>query len=132
MPEICARPQCGYDLAIAVHPKNPNVVYAAIEAADGKGGIFRSEDKGATWERRNEFDQGAMYYGRVVADPKNVNRIFVMGVNLRESSATSKMPKRSPNFCATIQGSSGSTTSDFPTAPTTLLRKNIWVVARAP
>jgi photosystem II stability/assembly factor-like uncharacterized protein len=72
-------------IGLAVSPADPNVVYATIEAADGKGGVFRSSDKGATWERRNEFDQGAMYYARVVADPKNVDRIFVMNVSLRES-----------------------------------------------
>ena len=72
-------------IGLAVSPADPNVVYAAVEAADGKGGIFRSEDKGATWERRNEFDQGAMYYARVVPDPKNVDRIFIMSVELRES-----------------------------------------------
>jgi len=72
-------------IGLAVSPADPNVVYATIEAADGKGGIFRSTDKGATWERRNESDQGAMYYARVVPDPKNVDRIFVMSVFLRES-----------------------------------------------
>jgi photosystem II stability/assembly factor-like uncharacterized protein len=72
-------------IGLAVSPADPNVVYATIEAADGKGGIFRSSDKGATWERRNDFDAGAMYYARVVADPKNVDRIFVMNVELRES-----------------------------------------------
>ena len=72
-------------VGLAVSAADPNVVYATIEAAEGKGGIFRSTDKGATWERRNEFDQGAMYYARVVTDPKNVDRIFVMNVSLRES-----------------------------------------------
>ncbi|MGA7906604.1 MAG: glycosyl hydrolase, partial [Candidatus Sulfotelmatobacter sp.] len=72
-------------IGLAVSPADPNVVYATIEAADGKGGIFRSNDKGATWERRNEFDVGAMYYARVVADPRNVDRIFVMNVELHES-----------------------------------------------
>jgi photosystem II stability/assembly factor-like uncharacterized protein len=72
-------------IGLAVSPVDANVVYAIIEAADGKGGIFRSNDKGATWERRNEFDVGAMYYAQVIADPKNVDRIFVMNVNLRES-----------------------------------------------
>jgi len=71
-------------IGLAVSPADPNVIYATIEAADGKGGIFRSSDKGATWERRNDFDQGAMYYARIVADPKNVDRIFVMNVELRE------------------------------------------------
>jgi photosystem II stability/assembly factor-like uncharacterized protein len=72
-------------IGLAVSPADPNVVYATIEATDGKGGIFRSNDKGATWERHNEFDAGAMYYARPVADPKNVDRIFVMNVQLRES-----------------------------------------------
>ncbi len=73
-------------IGLAVSPADPNVVYAAVEAADGKGGIFRSSDKGANWERRNEFDSGAMYYARIVPDPKNVDRIFIMNVELRESS----------------------------------------------
>jgi len=72
-------------IGLAISPADPNVVYAAIEAADGKGGIFRSDDKGANWERRNEFDVGAMYYARIVPDPKNVDRIFIMNVELRES-----------------------------------------------
>jgi photosystem II stability/assembly factor-like uncharacterized protein len=72
-------------IGLAVSPSDPSVVYATVEAADGKGGIFRSNDRGATWERRNEFDLGAMYYARVVADPKNVDRIFVMNVTMRES-----------------------------------------------
>jgi photosystem II stability/assembly factor-like uncharacterized protein len=38
------------------------------------------------WERRNEFDAGAMYYGRIIPDPKNVDRIFVMNAELREST----------------------------------------------
>jgi photosystem II stability/assembly factor-like uncharacterized protein len=72
-------------IGLAVSPADSNVVYATIEASDGKGGIFRSDDRGANWERRNEFDAGAMYYARVVCDPKNVDRIFVMNVTLRES-----------------------------------------------
>lgn len=72
-------------IGVAVSPADPSVVYATIEAADGKGGIFRSNDRGATWERRNEFDAGAMYYAQVIPDPKNVDRIFVMNVSLRES-----------------------------------------------
>ncbi|HEY6765418.1 MAG TPA: glycosyl hydrolase [Candidatus Sulfotelmatobacter sp.] len=81
-------------IGLAVSPADPNVVYATIEAADGKGGIFRSEDKGATWEKRNEFDVGAMYYARVVPDPKNVDRIFVMNLNLRESLDGGKTLKK--------------------------------------
>jgi hypothetical protein len=61
------------------------VIYATVEAADRKGGIFRSGDRGGSWERRNEFDTTAMYYSRVVADPKDVERIYVMNVFLMVS-----------------------------------------------
>jgi photosystem II stability/assembly factor-like uncharacterized protein len=72
-------------IGVAVSPADPNTVYATVEASGGKGGIFRSKDKGATWEKRNDFDQGAMYYAHVVADPKNVDRLYVMNVYLRVS-----------------------------------------------
>ncbi|HEV2835064.1 MAG TPA: hypothetical protein VGW58_07095, partial [Pyrinomonadaceae bacterium] len=72
-------------IGIAISPVDPNVVYAQVEAADRKGGIFRSNDRGGSWERRNEFDTTAMYYSRIVADPKNVDRIYVMNVFLMVS-----------------------------------------------
>jgi photosystem II stability/assembly factor-like uncharacterized protein len=72
-------------IGLALAPTNPDLVYAIIEAADEKGGIFRSTDQGATWERRNEFDQQAQYYARLLVDPKNPNRIYVMNVYLMVS-----------------------------------------------
>jgi len=72
-------------IGIAISPVDHNVVYATIEAAEGKGGIFRSSDRGATWERRNPYDETAMYYAQIFADPKNVDRIYVMNVLIRVS-----------------------------------------------
>jgi photosystem II stability/assembly factor-like uncharacterized protein len=72
-------------IGLAISPVDHNVVYATIEAAEGKGGIFRSSDRGATWEKRNSFDETAMYYAQVFADPKNVDRIYVMNVLIRVS-----------------------------------------------
>ena len=65
-------------IGLAISPANPDVVYAWIEAADGKGGIFRSTNRGASWERRNSFDSVSFYYGRVIADPADVDRIYIM------------------------------------------------------
>ena len=67
-------------IGLAISPVDSNVIYATVEAADRKGGIFRSNDRGGSWERRNEFDTTAMYYARIVADPKDVDRIYVMNV----------------------------------------------------
>ncbi len=69
-------------------------IYATVEAADKKGGIFRSNDRGGSWERRNEFDAGAMYYSRIVADPKNVDRVYVMNVFLMVSDDGGKTLRR--------------------------------------
>jgi photosystem II stability/assembly factor-like uncharacterized protein len=72
-------------IGLAISPVDSNVIYATVEAADRKGGIFRSNDRGGSWERRNEFDSTAMYYARIVADPKDVDRIYVMNVFLMVS-----------------------------------------------
>jgi photosystem II stability/assembly factor-like uncharacterized protein len=72
-------------IGLAVAPTNPDVVYAIIEASDGKGGIFRSADRGETWERRNDYDQQAQYYAHLVVDPKNSDRLYVMGVLIQVS-----------------------------------------------
>ena len=67
-------------VGLAISPVDSNVIYATVEAADRRGGIFRSGDRGGSWERRNEFDSTAMYYSRIVADPKDADRIYVMNV----------------------------------------------------
>ncbi len=72
-------------IGLAVAPSNPDIVYAIIEAADKKGGIFRSADRGESWERRNDFDSQAQYYAHLVVDPQNAERIYVMNVFIRVS-----------------------------------------------
>jgi photosystem II stability/assembly factor-like uncharacterized protein len=72
-------------IGLAVAPTNPDIVYAIIEATNKAGGIFRSTDFGATWERRNEFDAQAQYYARLFVDPKNADRIYVMNVYIQVS-----------------------------------------------
>ncbi|MCA1577519.1 MAG: glycosyl hydrolase [Acidobacteria bacterium] len=72
-------------IGLAISPVDSNVLYATVEAADRRGGIFRSSDRGGSWDRRNEFDSTAMYYSRIVADPKDVDRVYVMNVFLMVS-----------------------------------------------
>ncbi len=81
-------------IGLAVSPVDSNVVYATIESGDRKGGIFRSSDRGGSWEKRNDFDAGAMYYARVVADPKDVDRIYVMNVFLMVSDDGGRTVRR--------------------------------------
>jgi photosystem II stability/assembly factor-like uncharacterized protein len=67
-------------IGIAVSPVDTNVVYATVEATGTASGIFRSNDRGATWERTSPSIAQAMYYAQIVADPKNVDRIYIPNV----------------------------------------------------
>ncbi|HKB53148.1 MAG TPA: hypothetical protein VKD22_04055, partial [Ramlibacter sp.] len=64
-------------IQLAMSPVNPDVVYADVEAANRKGGIFRSNDGGITWAKGADFNNGAMYYADIFADPFAVDRIYI-------------------------------------------------------
>jgi photosystem II stability/assembly factor-like uncharacterized protein len=66
-------------------PSAPNMIYAQVEAGEGRGGLFRSTDSGVTWERRNSVDQQGQYYSKVIVDPANPDRVYVMDVNIMVS-----------------------------------------------
>src|SRR5215469_7956013 len=59
-------------------PSAPNILYAQVEANQGRGGLFRSMDSGITWERRNSADSQGQYYAKVVVDPADSDRVYVM------------------------------------------------------
>jgi photosystem II stability/assembly factor-like uncharacterized protein len=80
-------------IGLAVAPTHPDTVYAIIEATEKKGGIFRSNDFGATWEKRNDFDSQAQYYAHLVVDPANADRLYVMNVFIRVSDDGGKTLK---------------------------------------
>jgi len=56
-------------------PSDPDTLYATAVGPDG--GTFRSTDGGSTWERRNENVQSHWYYGELVCDPENPDRLYV-------------------------------------------------------
>ncbi len=72
-------------IGLAWSTVDPDVVYAVVEAANEQGGIFRSSNGGVTWERRTTYNGGAMYYAAIFADPFDVDRIYVMDVNIQVS-----------------------------------------------
>jgi photosystem II stability/assembly factor-like uncharacterized protein len=65
-------------IGLAVSPANPDVVYAIVEAADGKGGFYRSTDGGVNWERRGNHNTIGLYYAEIIADPRDVDRVYSM------------------------------------------------------
>ncbi|MCX6153749.1 MAG: hypothetical protein NT007_06295 [Candidatus Kapabacteria bacterium] len=57
--------------SLAVHPKNPDLVYAAAAA----GGIWRSSDAGSNWSPIFDFES-SIAFGGLSIDPNNPNIIY--------------------------------------------------------
>ena len=70
----------------AVSPANPRRVWLILE--HDSGGVFRSDDAGATWTRTNaerKLRQRAWYYTKIHADPKDTNVVYVNNVSFHRS-----------------------------------------------
>ncbi|MCA2995959.1 exo-alpha-sialidase [Gemmatimonas sp.] len=75
-------------IGVAVSPANGQRVYANIEAQDSLGGVFRSDDGGASWTRTNgdqKFVVRPFYYMSITADPVNENTVYVMNLQVSRS-----------------------------------------------
>jgi photosystem II stability/assembly factor-like uncharacterized protein len=73
-------------IGIAVSPSRPSRVYAIVDAyADiDAGGVYRSEDYGATWKHvaggktQERIWKRGWYFGGITADPRNPDVVYVM------------------------------------------------------
>ena len=92
-------------IGVDVFRQDGNVVYALIEAnaraprrpgaggggGGGRGGgpnesgLYRSLDRGDSWERMSGTNPRPMYYSQVRIDPSNPDRIYVLGTQLMVS-----------------------------------------------
>jgi len=65
-------------IGLTISPANPEYIYAIVEAANGKGGFYRSLNKGASWKRQCSHSTSGNYYQEIIADPVDPNRVFSM------------------------------------------------------
>ena len=75
------------NIGITVSPVKPNRVWALIEA--DSGGVFRSDDGGATWRKTNSeriLRQRAWYYTRIFADPKDSSTVYALNTGMYRST----------------------------------------------
>ncbi len=75
-------------IGVSVSPANGQRVYANIEAQDSLGGVFRSDNGGATWTRTNseqKFVVRPFYYMSITADPVNENTVYIMNLQVSRS-----------------------------------------------
>lgn len=65
-------------IGMAISPANPEVIFAVLEAKRGQSGFFKSTNRGASWEKLSSTSTSGNYYQEIVADPVDVNRIYLM------------------------------------------------------
>ena len=101
-------------VALAMTPADPNVVYAQIEVAADReepyteeerdellrlaredepippdpqsSGVWRSNDKGATWEFRGNENGRPMYFSQIRVDPNDADVVYVVDQRLHQST----------------------------------------------
>ncbi len=72
-------------IGLAISPVNPDYLYAIVEAQPGRGGFYRSTNRGVSWQRRSSYTSRGNYYQELFCDPKDVDRVYSMDVYLQVS-----------------------------------------------
>ena len=84
-------------IGIAISPQKPDVLYAAIELDRRTGGIFKSTDRGSSWEKQGSAVAGATgphYYQELYASPHAFDRIYLVDVRIQISDDGGKTVRR--------------------------------------
>ena len=75
-------------IGLAISPIDPDVVYAAIETNLRKGGIWRSANRGGSWQKMSDVVSGGTgphYYQELYASPHKFDRLYLMNNRLLSS-----------------------------------------------
>lgn len=74
-------------IALTVAPTRPSVLYALVESA--KNALYRSQDFGESWQEMNSsfnIQLRPFYFGHVLADPRNYDRVYKPGLTTSVST----------------------------------------------
>ena len=72
-------------IGLAVSESDANYVYAIIEGRYGKGGVYRSVNKGESWSKQSDFSTSGNYYQEIFVDPLDKNKVFAMDTYMHHS-----------------------------------------------
>ncbi len=67
-------------IGLAISPLKPDVLYAAIELDRRTGGVYKSENKGASWTKMSDAVAGGTgphYYQELYASPHNFDELYL-------------------------------------------------------
>lgn len=75
-------------IGISIFRKDPNIVYASVEQGfqynastaynERRAGMYRSKDKGESWEYMSDWNPRPMYASQPLVDPSDASRIYMM------------------------------------------------------
>ena len=96
-------------IGLAVSESDANYVYAIIEGRYGKGGVYRSVNKGESWSKQGDYNTSGNYYQEIFVDPLDKNKVFAMDTYMHHSEdggktfkATGETNKHVDNHCIWI------------------------------
>ena len=82
---------------LCTDPRDPDVLYAAIELDRRKGAVYRSTDRGSTWTKQSEAVAGGTgphYYQELYVSPHSKGRIYLADVRIQVSEDHGKTFRR--------------------------------------
>ena len=93
-------------IGISIYRKNPNVVYVSVEQGlrynastayeERKAGIYRSDDKGATWALMSDWNPRPTYASQIRVDPNDDQRIYMVNYSYsNDGGKTFVQPRQS-------------------------------------
>jgi photosystem II stability/assembly factor-like uncharacterized protein len=80
-------------IGLDIYRKDPRVLYAVVESAEGgqiatfdarsrAGGVFRSDDGGERWVRLGPWAPRPFYFSQIRVQPDDDRRVYLLGVDL--------------------------------------------------
>jgi len=72
-------------IGLAISPADPTIIYAIVEAAEGKGGFYSSTNSGVSWEKQGSYSTSGNYYQEIIADPIEPNTVYAMDTWMKVS-----------------------------------------------
>jgi len=76
-------------IGVATAPSDPNRVYAMVDASAKQGGLYRSDDAGASWklmDNDNRIWNRGWYFESVTVDPVDENALYAINTTVYKST----------------------------------------------
>jgi len=69
-------------MGLCISPVNPDVIYGILDAVRDESGLFRSTDRGESWEKRSDHHTSGDYWNELTCDPHDLDTVYSVEVFL--------------------------------------------------